>query len=54
MKVKGLIKKLQKVNGELEVVVDMDENGFYFLMDAKVELDEDQEEVLNLISSSES
>lgn len=53
MKVRELVKKLLKVNQDLEVQIDTDEVGFFTLEKVKVlEVDND-EFVLNLKSSNE-
>ena len=53
MKVRELVKKLLKVNQDLEVQIDADEVGFFTLEKVKVlEVDND-EFVLNLKSSNE-
>jgi hypothetical protein len=62
MKLKALIKKLQKIeekHGNLDCVVDMDDNGYYNLENVKAEEDMEDERVgqrivVNLRSSNES
>jgi len=38
---------------DLQVVIDMDKEGFYLLYDAELKVDEDGTLVLNLVSSRE-
>lgn len=44
---------LYKNFGNLPVVVDMDEDGYYRLQNIKADVDEDERRVINLISSNE-
>lgn len=52
MKVAALRKPLKKLKDEAEIRIDNDEEGFYTL-DAVEVITEDDEQIVNLISSNE-
>lgn len=55
MKVGKLIQKLQKMDPEMDVIVDYDENGWYNLEGVELRaLQEDDGEAVNLKTSNES
>lgn len=53
MNVGRLINLLEGMDSNLEVVVDLDENGFYNLVKVELATDEEGDEVVNLVSSNE-
>lgn len=54
MKVHALKRLLEKVDGDLEIRIDDDENGFYDLdaVEIKTDLSHENNSVINLISSN--